>query len=342
MTRGLFGFDRLMGRIPVVVTVVVSLTSGLVVSEASGQGQPGAQDPSLDNLVHPDSQETVPIGNLGYAELVGHGPIPLVLIPGWGFGGELFDGFVRANRENYTMLVSVPAGYGGTPPAQMPADSKSYSERSWCRAFEAATWDLVEKLGLAPCLIGGFGDEFQCAVRLALDHPGKVSGLISFGGGAARELGAPLTSSQRAKAIDERMARSWFKTVTPKTWANGMGAAHWHSADPEVGERLYQASLATPIPTMVRYLCELWSHDPRRELMETEVPILAIHCVPDSTAKTQDVARFFNLVKSSWKDLGRREMVRQETVANARMAFLNEKTEEISEMVRSFSEGLMK
>ena len=68
------------------------------------------------------------IGTLGRAELVGRGQRDVVLIPGFGHGGEVFREFIELNGDRYRMLVVTPAGMGGTPAPPMLQPSESYGQ----------------------------------------------------------------------------------------------------------------------------------------------------------------------------------------------------------------------
>ncbi len=115
---------------------------------------PTCQDPSLNQLVHPEGYKTAQLGTLGRAELVGHGPCDVVLIPGFGHGGEVFREFVELNGDRYRMLVVTPAGMEGTPAPPMPPPSESYGKRAWSSAFEKAVWDSIQRHSLKkPALI---------------------------------------------------------------------------------------------------------------------------------------------------------------------------------------------
>ena len=90
-------------------------------------GREVAAPPRIDNLVHPPDYETVPPGALGRIEIIGHGPTPLVLIPGLAHGGEIFRPFAEHNRDRYFMVLLTPPG-GGNPGA---ADARPAGQRLW-------------------------------------------------------------------------------------------------------------------------------------------------------------------------------------------------------------------
>ena len=95
------------------------------------------------------------------------------MIPGFGFTADVFRELAERNRERYTMLLVTPAGFG-SPPPPMPsrAESTSYADRTWCRAYEEALWRLVRTLGLEDPILVAHSDGLQHAVRIAAAHPG--------------------------------------------------------------------------------------------------------------------------------------------------------------------------
>ncbi len=96
------------------------------------------QDPTLNNLVHPEGYQTAEPGTLGRVTRVGDGPRDMVLVAGAGFGGEIFDGFMKSWSDRFTMYAVTLPGMGGTPAPPMPDTGTSYGEQSWNTAARDA------------------------------------------------------------------------------------------------------------------------------------------------------------------------------------------------------------
>ena len=312
----------------------------------------GSAAPRADNLVHPEGYETTELGMLGGLEGVGEGAREMVLIPGFGLHAEVFRPFVEHNRERYRMLLATPAGFGESPAPPMPvaADASSpvsYGERTWCRAFELALIRRMAKRRIERPILVGYSDGAQHALRLALEHPDRVAGVVSIAGEPFRvfpllEAGAP-----RTQLIDEQLARGRLRTVTRAAWNAGMGRGAWYSAEEELGARLYEARLLPTIPTMVRYSCEKWSYDPRPDLAELveaggfDVPILAL--VPDSTQLADDAAyqRYLRAAQlAPWEELAEIAEVEVVRIDGARLGLLHDRTAAVSDAVAAFVERL--
>lgn len=293
-----------------------------------------------NNLVHPEDTPTAPLGTLGRVVLEGHGPLKLVLFPGFGLTDEVFAPFISRNRQRATMLCVTPAGWDGTPPPPMPPPGTSYAERTWSRAHEHAVWSLLNRLGWDRVVLVAHLDGLQHALRLAIEHPRAVSAVISVAGEPCREFGQPVSTELRASLIDTRMAESWFRSVDAATWAEGMGSAEWFSDDIELGTRLHAASLKPSIPTMVRGFCEKWAHDPRPEFRESGVPYLAL--LPDGEAYDRAEYRQFleSALVAPWESLEGLPNSRQQVLLGTRLGMLPGHTPAVSDALFRFLDDL--
>ncbi len=299
---------------------------------------PPCQDPLLNQLVHPQGYKTAQLGTLGRTELVGHGPRDVVLIPGFGHGGEVFREFIELNGDRYRMLVVTPAGMGGTPAPPMPEPSESYGKRAWSSAFEKAVWDSIQRHRFKKPALFAFAGGLQHAFRIALEHPDAVGPIVSIAGEPVREFDERTTFENRAWVMDNILAKTWFKTVTPKTWREGMGTPGWYSSNSKIGTRLYEASLVPPIPTMVRYLCERWSYDVRPELSTLGSPVLAL--LPDANAAPPDDDGYKSFLDRAlvgpWQSVAERCRCQTVTLEGARMGMLADHTERVSREIERF------
>ncbi|MCP3915664.1 MAG: hypothetical protein GY711_08925 [bacterium] len=305
---------------------------------------PSAPDPAapIDNLVHPPGYVPTTLGPLGRVEIVGSGSVTLILLPGFGFDAEIFRAFAAANHERYSMVLVTPAGFGSTAAPPMPAVGTSYADQSWGRALEAEVLALASRLRLGRPVLVGFAGGAQHALRIAIEHPDRIAGVVSICGEPYRDFGQPVTAEGRARMIDTRMAQQWFKSVSAETWAQGMGQPAWYSADEAAGSALYEASLVASIPTMVRYFCEQWSYDPRHALEGYSIPTLAL--LPDAGTLTED-ATYQQFVASAlvgpWEELAKdRDPIETQAIAGSRMGMLVDQTGAVSAEVARFVDAL--
>lgn len=103
------------------------------------------QNPLLNNFSHPAEYITPKPFELGKVQKSGTSKIPMILIAGFGYGGNIFDDFPSANKEKYTMYAVTLPEYGGTPVPPMPDLAISFGERTWFRNAEKAILNLIEK-----------------------------------------------------------------------------------------------------------------------------------------------------------------------------------------------------
>jgi pimeloyl-ACP methyl ester carboxylesterase len=270
---------------------VLGLTSVLLLAASTALAQPGAlQDSTLDNLSHAKDYVTSAPGTLGAVVERGTGPIPMVLVSGFGVGASVFEGFMRRNAGRYHMFAVTLPGFEGTPAPPMPAAGTSYGDQSWTRAAaDAVTALMGEKKLQRPVLVGHFINGTQVALRVALDHPERVRAVVLLAGTtryepvqASRFWPRNLTLDQKVQAVDRFLAPRWFKTVTRQTWVKGNFVATDYSVDSVLGRRFADRANEPPLPVLIRYLCEFHASDGWPDLERLQTPLLAIQ--PSFTA----------------------------------------------------------
>lgn len=251
------------------------------------RSQAGAtqQDSALDNLVHAHGYITAPLGSLGNVVRRGSGPMDVLLIPGWGFGADVFDAFMRDNETRYHMVAVTLPGFAGTAAPPMPAAGTSYGAQTWTRAAEQALAALIEKEALRqPIVVGHFIVGTQLAFYLARDYPQLVGGVVIVGGEPMRFYPSrrdsthrtPMGIEERVTGIDQYVAPRWFKTVTKQTFDLKNYAAAEYARDSARAAALWQASSDVPLPVMIRYLCEYMAADLTADFARISAPTIVL------------------------------------------------------------------
>lgn len=272
------------------------------------------QDTSLNNFSHPADYLTAKPFELGKVQKSGTGKIPMILIAGFGYGGDIFDDFVAANKEKYTMYAVTLPGYGGTPAPPMPDENISFGERTWFRNAEKAIQNLIEKEKInQPFLLTHNSDAGQIAIDLILDNPDKFSGLINISGEPTRiywnrETKEPkaTSSAERAKNVDEKLAPKWFKTVTKQTFDQNMFQPWALAIDEKMGQTLFDLRTPTPLQVSVRYITEFYAFDRSEDIKNLKVPLLAL--VPGFDAEFHANPRnsfYKDVFENTWKVFGK-------------------------------------
>jgi hypothetical protein len=124
------------------------------------------------------------------------------------------------------------------------------------------------------------------ALRLAINHPGKVGGVVVIAGTpsmafpvwGANKPGSPVKladETQRLGTVKGFMA-PFYHHVTPLMWRAGSFQARRFCKDPKRGEELFNQQVAVPIPTQVRYFLEYMASDLTPSLSKIQVPVLAV------------------------------------------------------------------
>ena len=304
-----------------------------------------AQQPQLDstrnNYVFPAGTETVPLGTLGKVERHGRGPVPMILVPGHGFGGDVFRSFMEANEERYTMYAVTLPGFGGTAPPPLPPESSSYMDQIWTRGAEEAVIRLIEREGLdRPVVVGHFITGGQIAMRLALDHPDRVRGAVVLAGEARRAMGSD-DPAVRRRAVDENLRKRWFKWVTPEVWVANNWKAPIMARDPELAETLKDEGNSPPVRVLIQYLAEFFASDVPAELDRLQRPLLALTPGFDADLLAdQDLAYAKPIFIDSWAGMDAHDAVTVRSIEGARAFLWEDEPDATYGAIHSFVERL--
>lgn len=233
---------------------------------------------SDNNLVHPPGYSTAEWGSLPYQKF-GTGKQTLLLLPGWGFDGSVFQDFVKNNLSEYTMYLLTLPGYGATKAYPMPPEGTSYGEGSWFNGVEHGILRLLEKEKLErPVLVAHFAVSAHISLHLVAEHPDKFQKLMLVGAPAIFRNPPPwdtLGYQGRVRSVDLYLAPKWFKTVSMETWRNGNFPPAVYSLDSLSGKQLFEQANAAPLPVQIRYLCENWAAD-FSCYERVKIPVLAL------------------------------------------------------------------
>ncbi|GAB5537772.1 MAG: hypothetical protein Rubg2KO_40210 [Rubricoccaceae bacterium] len=258
--------------------LIASATLSMFWTPARAQDRILEQDPSLNNLVHGEGYAVSDSSGVGRVDCVGAGEQAVFLIPGLGFSGHVFDSLPREPEDRFTFCTVTLAGFGGTPALPMPPREVSYADQTWIRSAVHELAVFIHRNELeAPLIVGHMGLGTQVALRLAVDHPDVVRGVMLVAGEPARPVGGlgleDMTPEARRLAVDASLAPNWFRTVTKATWDSNMWPASIYTADPETASSWWDEVALVPMPVMIRYLCEFLAHDGRQDLAMLKAPL---------------------------------------------------------------------
>ncbi|MBI2427334.1 MAG: alpha/beta hydrolase [Ignavibacteriales bacterium] len=268
------------------------------VNTCLAQGSTSQSDSSINNLIHTAGYVASEYGAVPSYIKSGNGKRSLILLPGWGFDASVFNDFVEANKNDYTMYVVTIPGYGKTSAPPMPPAGTSYAELDWSKSFLSGLTKLIEKEKLRkPIIAGHFNQGSQLTLRFAIDHPEKTGGVIILGGppklvtvrnGVVREF-----SLDSMKLLtDIFLAEKWFKSITKKVFDAGNYPPSIYSLDSIQGKKLWDQSAAVPLPVMIRYLCELWTMDVLQEMKKLKSPLLVLRATFNNEMLQSDATNY--------------------------------------------------
>jgi len=141
------------------------------------------QDSTLNNLVDPPGYKTAKLGTLGEVVRAGTGNQGMILIPGLGFGGSIFDEFMQGFLGQYRMYAVTLPGFGGTSAPPCPGEKTSFGLQTWTNAALGAIEKLMEEEKIQnPIIVGHWLGGTQIALRLALKHPDKIKAVVLLAG----------------------------------------------------------------------------------------------------------------------------------------------------------------
>ncbi len=241
------------------------------------------QDSTLNNLIDPPGYKTGTLGELGEVRKFGSGKQTMILIPGLGFGAEVFSEFAEMFSTEATMYAVTLPGFGGTAAPPSPPLSTSFAEQTWTNGAYQAIESLIDREHLErPIVVGHWLTGSSLAVKLALDHPDKIRAVILLAGVPCfvatdtlkYKLHPPL--ERVAMGVDKYMAPMWFKTVTRTTWDDNNFLPGDYAVNPIRGLRLWRMAAQPALHVWIRYLCEFYAGDITFDLPRLSVPTLLL------------------------------------------------------------------
>lgn len=255
-------------------------------------------DTAINNLLHTPGYKVSILGEIPKFVKRGSGTETLILIPGIGFDASVFDDFIKSNRSNYTMYAITIPGFGKTAAPPMPDSSVSYGSQTWSKGVIEGIIKLIESEKIKkPIIVGHFTLGTQLALRMAIDYPTKISGVIVLGGQAkfiAIQNGKTVDYPLKSMIIgtDKYSAPLLFKGKKKKDWDDGNYLPEIYSLNKKMGNRLWKQVAAIPVPVMVRYLCEFTSTDVKVDLDKIVCPVLILRSMFNSTVLDSSVNNY--------------------------------------------------
>ncbi len=306
-----------------------------------------SQDSTLNNLVDPVGYKTAALGTLGDVKRSGTGPQAMILLPGLGFGGEVFDELTDGWQDKYRMYAVTLPGFGGTQAPPCPNESTSFGEQTWTNGALAAIEKLIADESIQnPVLVGHWLTGTQLALRLAMRHPENARAVIILSG-STRMLLTDTASNRyvatpelRIASVDKYSAPRWFKTVTRETWDDNNFLPGDYAINPVRGLRLWREAAEPELHVWVRYLCEFNAQDISVELSKLTVPTLILKPGLEGNFHEpgQDYMTLF--CHKGWEgNVENNPKITMKTIPNSRVCLWFDQPEQVDAAVADFLAG---
>jgi pimeloyl-ACP methyl ester carboxylesterase len=264
-------------------TIRLFIISIFLCSVNSARAQENSDPPvGINNLVLPAGYPVSEYAAIPAYTKTGSGSRDLILIPGLGFDASIFDDFVNENKERFTIYAITVPGFGNTHAPAMPLRDSSYGLQYWNRGIESGILKLIKKENLKrPLIAGYFTLGTQLALRVAIDYPKLVGGIIVIGGPAKFILirqGVPIEFPLKNSIdyIDRFTVPGWFKNISKEDFDKGNYLPEIYSLYNKHGNALWDQVYSIPLPVMIRYLLEFFASDITIELDKIQCGVLVL------------------------------------------------------------------
>lgn len=238
-------------------------------------------DSTQNNFNLPANYQTSEAGAIPSYTKSGKGKKVLIVMAGYGFDETIFDDFVKDNRKKYTIYTVTIPGFGKTMAAPTPPDGTSFSKATWSKGMLEGLRKLIVKEKLdRPIIVGHFTLGTQLAVRMAMDYPDLVGGVVIIGGPAKFipvQNGKPMntTLDMRIMGVD-KFSAAFFKVVSKETWDSNSYLSSMYSLNEAIAKKCWDQQATVPLQVMVRYLMEFSAADITFEITKVTCPMLVL------------------------------------------------------------------
>ncbi len=216
-----------------------------------------------------------------HVERMGEGPVDIVLIPGLGCDWTVWRTFMERHADDYTMCAVTLPGMAGTNPP--PAPEEGAGPTPWLDNAVQSIVQVIDEEDLnAPIVIGHSLGGFL-AFRLAHEHPGLMSGVVTVDGLPAIPLGPPGMSIDQRRVMVNNVIASQLNAATDEEWeAQTRSNMRATSNDPERTEEIVDMAMSSGRDVITRYLLEYYASDATTFMGEIKSPALAIAAINDA------------------------------------------------------------
>lgn len=223
-----------------------------------------------------------PATPIPHVEQRGTGPVPMVLVPGLTCDWKVWDAFMERNKDKYTMYAVTLPGFGGTEP---PATPEVATGTPWLDNALAALAATIDEKKLDRPVVVGHSLGGLLALRMAIEHPGKVRGVVAVDGMPAFPIDEkPVPTPERVARV-ERQIGPMMLNSSDQLWDQQLDMmAGSMVTDPQRGKELREMFRGTPTAVGARYMVELMKSDVTQAMIDSTTPMLVIAAINNDNA----------------------------------------------------------
>jgi pimeloyl-ACP methyl ester carboxylesterase len=278
-----------------------------------------------------EATPAAPATPIPHVEQRGTGPVPMVLVPGLTCDWKVWDAFMERNKDKYTMYAVTLPGFGGTEP---PATPETATGTPWLDNALAGIAATIDQKKLDKPLVVGHSLGGLLAIRMAIEHPGKVRGVVAVDGMPAFPIDEkPVPPAERVARVERQIGPSMLNT-SDEVWSEQINMmAAMMVRDQERGQQLLEMFKTTPTPVGARYMVELMKTDVTQAMIDATTPMLVIAAVNNDNAAagmSEDVMR------TTWAATMGAAKDRVVYVSNSRHFVMDDQPAALDEAVAAF------
>jgi len=221
---------------------------------------------------------------LAHVERQGRGEIDLVLIPGLAADWRVWEEFMERNGDRYTMYAVTLRGFGGDhmDPPEDPDGSPLLD-----MAVEGVA-ALIRMHELDRPFVMGHSMGGHIALRMGIERPGLIEGVIDVDGYVVAPLQWDLPSEERRRFVDQQFVPQ-IRAMGGGMWLEQFkGSAPTMVRDRQRAEQLSSMMDSADGEAVAQYVVEMFRADLRPALGDLAAPALVLAATPEMPGVGQD------------------------------------------------------
>jgi pimeloyl-ACP methyl ester carboxylesterase len=245
---------------------------------------------------------TLPETPISQWTVMGTGPTHVVLIPGLACDGSIFHDFMEARARTYTFHALTLPGMAGTQPPP-GVNTVNFEGTPWLDNAVLAIAHYIDSNGLDKPLVMGHAMGGTLAIRVGIEHPDLVSGVVTLDGFPAVPLHRPVAPEARRETIMTTVGANLLQQSETDWFRSTDMMATMFTVNDVRGQELGAIFRTTPHPVARRYMLEFYLTDPGIERLQSmDVPVLAVASIDLQTASLADQRGGVAARRTRWQD----------------------------------------